>query len=173
MTAATELARLLRWRDGSQVLRSRRLRRDTKGGYMNDGMPEGVLIYNGSTEPCDMINGPCCCGAWHTPEEIVKKLAIEVTCLANELKELRVAGHYVLTMLKDPKSESAETLAIDVMRVSADASNTIHAITQEKEVLKQTVRRWQEEASALKNRVTELENFLSSYNDRNNNDWNK
>lgn len=27
-----------------------------------DGLP---LAYNGSNEPCDMLVGPCSCGAWH------------------------------------------------------------------------------------------------------------
>jgi hypothetical protein len=28
--------------------------------------PEGLPpAYNGSTEPCDMLVGPCSCGAWH------------------------------------------------------------------------------------------------------------
>jgi hypothetical protein len=25
--------------------------------------------YNGNSEPCDMIEGPCGCGAWHTMDE--------------------------------------------------------------------------------------------------------
>lgn len=24
--------------------------------------------YNACTEPCDMLIGPCACGAWHTPD---------------------------------------------------------------------------------------------------------
>lgn len=36
-------------------------------------MPKGVLIYNGSHEPCDMLIGPCCCGAWHDGSQIPKK----------------------------------------------------------------------------------------------------
>ena len=28
-------------------------------------MPEGVTIFNGCNEKCDMLVGPCCCGAWH------------------------------------------------------------------------------------------------------------
>lgn len=30
-------------------------------------MPAGVVVYNGSTRPCDTAVGPCSCGAWHTP----------------------------------------------------------------------------------------------------------
>lgn len=30
--------------------------------------------YNACNEPCDMIEGPCCCGAWHDlDEEWIKK----------------------------------------------------------------------------------------------------
>lgn len=25
--------------------------------------------YNACSEPCDVIDGPCCCGAWHCVEE--------------------------------------------------------------------------------------------------------
>jgi hypothetical protein len=34
------------------------------------GMPEGVVYYNGGVnEPCDLIRGPCLCGAGHGLEE--------------------------------------------------------------------------------------------------------
>lgn len=32
-------------------------------------MPEGVLLYNASGTPCDVAQGPCSCGAWHTVKE--------------------------------------------------------------------------------------------------------
>lgn len=32
-------------------------------------MPEGRVRYNGSGTPCDMLKGPCSCGAWHTGDE--------------------------------------------------------------------------------------------------------
>lgn len=25
--------------------------------------------YNGSNEPCDLLIGPCACGAWHGPDD--------------------------------------------------------------------------------------------------------
>lgn len=28
-------------------------------------MPKHINVYNASTERCDMLVGPCCCGAWH------------------------------------------------------------------------------------------------------------
>jgi uncharacterized protein len=28
-------------------------------------MPYGILQYNGQSEPCDALVGPCSCGAWH------------------------------------------------------------------------------------------------------------
>ncbi len=31
-----------------------------------DDWPE---YYNACNEPCDMLIGPCCCGAWHQPHE--------------------------------------------------------------------------------------------------------
>lgn len=30
---------------------------------------EKRVYYNACTEPCDMYEGPCACGAWHTAEE--------------------------------------------------------------------------------------------------------
>ena len=33
--------------------------------YPDDWVP----MYNGSTEPCDMLVGPCSCGAWHQPDD--------------------------------------------------------------------------------------------------------
>lgn len=34
--------------------------------------------YNGGcTEPCDMIDGPCACGAWHRLDEWPKELEKE------------------------------------------------------------------------------------------------
>lgn len=30
-------------------------------------MPDEYLnIHNACTEPCDMVSGPCACGAWHS-----------------------------------------------------------------------------------------------------------
>lgn len=32
-------------------------------------MPEDRVRHNGSGTPCDMLKGPCACGAWHTGDE--------------------------------------------------------------------------------------------------------
>jgi hypothetical protein len=32
-------------------------------------MPEGIARYNPRTK-CDLLLGPCCCGAWHKIEEV-------------------------------------------------------------------------------------------------------
>ena len=42
---------------------------------MNDyeEMPGGVKNYNGSNEPCDMLVGLCCCGAFHRKTDWVYK----------------------------------------------------------------------------------------------------
>lgn len=29
-------------------------------------MPEHIEIYNACNEPCDVLIGPCSCGAWHS-----------------------------------------------------------------------------------------------------------
>jgi len=36
------------------------------------------MYYNASTEPCDMLSGPCSCGAWHHQEEWPDNLQLEV-----------------------------------------------------------------------------------------------
>jgi len=35
-------------------------------------------FYNGCVDPCDMLSGPCACGAWHHQEEWPNKLQLEV-----------------------------------------------------------------------------------------------
>jgi len=42
---------------------------DPRSGLL--GWPSGwdERNYNGSNEPCDMIVGPCACGAWHGPDD--------------------------------------------------------------------------------------------------------
>jgi hypothetical protein len=44
---------------------------------MNNSLPNPLICYpvdwpkrfNGNNEPCDMLQGPCCCGAWHNLSE--------------------------------------------------------------------------------------------------------
>ena len=45
-------------------------------------MPESWIgqVYNACTDPCDMLYGPCVCGAWHHLDEWIitrKKLTSE------------------------------------------------------------------------------------------------
>lgn len=40
-----------------------------------DGWPRR---YNACTEPCDMLVGPCCCGAWHTVKDANDWIAAEL-----------------------------------------------------------------------------------------------
>lgn len=35
-------------------------------------------FYNSCTDPCDMLQGPCVCGAWHSQEEWPDDLQLEV-----------------------------------------------------------------------------------------------
>ena len=35
-------------------------------------------FYNACTEPCDMLEGPCACGAWHQQEEWPDDIQLEV-----------------------------------------------------------------------------------------------
>ena len=37
-------------------------------------MPDGIKIFNGNNEPCDMMVGACCCGATHNIEWFLNKL---------------------------------------------------------------------------------------------------
>jgi hypothetical protein len=36
-------------------------------------MAEGLFVFNGSGTPCDMLNGPCSCGATHQDGDNVKR----------------------------------------------------------------------------------------------------
>jgi len=33
-----------------------------------DALMDSVLLFNGQSTKCDMIDGPCSCGAWHSLE---------------------------------------------------------------------------------------------------------
>ena len=51
--------------------------------YKQNGMvawPDGWdgQNYNGTNEPCDMLVGPCSCGAWHHEDEYWVRRALEV-----------------------------------------------------------------------------------------------
>ena len=37
-------------------------------------MPEGIVKYNPPYIKCDMLVGPCSCGAWHTEKEAIQVL---------------------------------------------------------------------------------------------------
>ena len=43
-------------------------------------MPEEYLgqFYNACTDPCDMLQGPCACGAWHHQEEWPDEIQTEI-----------------------------------------------------------------------------------------------
>ncbi len=43
-------------------------------------MPEKYYgkFYNACTDPCDMLQGPCACGAFHNQEEWPPKIQLEV-----------------------------------------------------------------------------------------------
>lgn len=42
-------------------------RHDTLRGFIK--MPIAINWHNGSHERCDVAQGPCACGAWHTLED--------------------------------------------------------------------------------------------------------
>lgn len=37
-------------------------------GYPDDMPPR----YNACAQPCDMLRGPCACGAWHEPQDFTE-----------------------------------------------------------------------------------------------------
>lgn len=37
-------------------------------------IPEGINLHHGSSERCDLINGPCTCGGVHKIEDIVTSM---------------------------------------------------------------------------------------------------
>lgn len=56
-----ELRRQL-WEAHEMLLR---VRESTLLGFPDDAVP----YYNASNDPCDMLEGPCRCGAWHSLPE--------------------------------------------------------------------------------------------------------
>jgi len=36
------------------------------------------LFYNACNEPCDMLQGPCACGAWHHQTEWPDEIQLEI-----------------------------------------------------------------------------------------------
>lgn len=37
-------------------------------------IPERIDYHNASTARCDVLNAPCVCGSWHTPEDMLERL---------------------------------------------------------------------------------------------------
>ncbi len=54
-------------------------------------LPESMRgsFFNACTDPCDMLHGPCACGAWHTATEWAIKLSVQLKALAEQVAELR------------------------------------------------------------------------------------
>lgn len=60
-------------------------------------MPEGALLFRTGTA-CDMLIGPCACGATHTPEQIAREV-IERKQMTDETDQ------YQMVRLKVAKCE--------------------------------------------------------------------
>ncbi len=43
-------------------------------------MPDDISVYNGTYERCDMLVGPCCCGATHTYWDFHTRVMPPATC---------------------------------------------------------------------------------------------
>ena len=48
-------------------------------------MPDDINIFNSSTDRCDMLLGPCACGAYHKLYEQIKKIVIQSKIEENEM----------------------------------------------------------------------------------------
>ncbi len=48
-------------------------------------------FHNACTDPCDMIDGPCACGAWHSAKEWIEKLHKQIVQFHAEIKTLKGA----------------------------------------------------------------------------------
>lgn len=55
-------------------------------------MPEGMLFYNGSGTPCDMLVGPCSCGATHSAVDWAER-CVAAERRAQELAQQVAAEH--------------------------------------------------------------------------------
>lgn len=64
---------------------------NSKNGFLP--MPEEFcgMFFNASTEPCDMLVGPCSCGAWHYihewPMEVREKMILQYPELEQQMEE--------------------------------------------------------------------------------------
>jgi hypothetical protein len=47
-------------------------------------MPSGIITHNASHEPCDMADGPCCCGAWHKLTDWPEPLRTQILAARKE-----------------------------------------------------------------------------------------
>src|SRR4051812_48128020 len=58
------------------------------------GWPDGVFprVHNASNEPCDMLSGPCCCGAYHSLDEwVIRRRSfdeLKAYCAEREMQRL-------------------------------------------------------------------------------------
>ena len=50
-------------------------------------MPDGIKIYNSCTDPCDVLVGPCVCGAWHTAEDWEDKIENHQKIIDNGIRK--------------------------------------------------------------------------------------
>jgi len=58
-------------------------------------MPKELKLYNAYGEQCDMLIGPCACGAWHNEEDIKK--IIKVHFSKKKVKEInKFLDNYIL-----------------------------------------------------------------------------
>ncbi len=56
-------------------------------GKAEFSMPSSMQgkFYNACTDSCDMIDGPCACGAWHSAKEWIEKLNKRIESLGGSL----------------------------------------------------------------------------------------
>jgi hypothetical protein len=64
-------------------------------------MSDDIRIYAvHHNEPCDMLRGPCCCGAWHTPsdfdKEFMRRFGTTATRVAEGFDQLDRGEHVEL-----------------------------------------------------------------------------
>ncbi len=85
--------------------------------------------FNACPDPCDMIDGPCACGAWHNAKEWLGKLNKKLDTAKKENQSFgnvlavvhRDGGHYITLHGHDKASKDAMKIVTETRTELAEA----------------------------------------------------
>jgi len=59
-------------------------------------IPAGLDLHNACTDACDVVNGPCACGAWHSIDDVLAAAERKVRALIYQLKQAKAGERVAL-----------------------------------------------------------------------------